>query len=62
MIDFLILLLVASYSLFLVVRMARKRRNAKISGCGCCGSCSGCTGCSASLIDKLIKEAQEKGR
>lgn len=55
MVDAVILLAIAAYCAYVVIR-SRKRK-----GGGCCpGSCSGCSGCSAKSIDKLI--AKELGR
>ena len=55
MVDAIILLAIAAYCAYVVIR-SRTRK-----GGGCCsGSCSGCSGCSAKSIDELI--AKELGR
>ncbi len=59
MADIIVILLIVSYSAFLIVRMhKRKKRGGGCSGCSCT-SCSSCTGCSPEYIDSIIRKAKE---
>ena len=62
MADIIVVLLIALYSAFLIVRMHRRKKSGGCPGCSC-SSCSGCSGCSSSHIDDLLRKArEEKGR
>ena len=57
MTDLIIILAVASYCIFLVVSMIRKRLK---GNSGCTGCCTGCSGCSACNLEKLIQDAEKR--
>lgn len=61
MIDFIVVFLIAAYSVFILFKIYKKKKS---GGCvGCCGcdgkACHSCQRFDDSYIDELVKKAKE---
>ncbi len=60
MADFLIILLIVAYCIFLYVRHRKKKKDGTAGSCCGCSGCSGCeAGCGGVSYNELWKDKEE---
>ena len=58
MADMIVLILIASYCLYVIIQYYRKKKNGKQNGCN--GICTGCSGCGDLKHLKEMYDADQK--